>query len=403
MSGVFVPDALRPLLRPVAELTEYPRNSQVHTEESVDELCRHILLDGWTRPLLVWRSPQDGKLYVAAGHRALRAALKLGMAAVPCVERSDWAERQFRTYVIWDNQSVKQEPWDAPVLRDELVELEAFAGPDGGEFDMALTGFDRDEVYAMVHGKAGRPGLTDDDAVPEAVPPRSKTGDVWLCGKHRVMCGDSTKAEDVARLMAGQKADAVVTDPPYGIGFKYASYQDSRAKWFDLIGRVVPMLRGLAPFVVMPCCGIDRMGWWYANHTPDWLLAWYKGSPGHRAQVGFNDWECILTWGKPPNQMHDYFQTACGFKDNPDHPCPKPVAWATWLVERAAEVGGRVVDPFLGSGTTLIACEKLDRVCYGMEIEPRYVDVAVRRWEQFTGREAVLEAAGDASARSPEA
>jgi len=387
---VLIPDALRPMLRPLADLTEYPRNAQKHTAEDVQRFIGVLRQFGWTQPIVAWA--HDGKLYISAGHLRYRAAKAAGLDAVPVLVREDWTEKQFRAYTIADNAWTKRAEWDIPILKDELVDL------DDGEFDLTLTGFDRDEVYAMVHGKAGRPGLTDDDAVPEAVPPRSKTGDVWLCGKHRVMCGDSTKAEDVARLMAGAKADAVVTDPPYGIGFKYASYQDSRAKWFDLIGRVVPMLRGLAPFVVMPCCRIDRMGWWYANHAPDWLLAWYKGSPGHRAQVGFNDWECILTWGKPPKPMHDYFQTACGFKDNPDHPCPKPVAWATWLIERAAEVGGRVVDPFLGSGTTLIASEKLDRVCYGMEIEPRYVDVAVRRWEQFTGREAVLEAAGDAHA-----
>jgi hypothetical protein len=181
--------------------------------------------------------------------------------------------------------------------------------------------------------------------------------------------------------MGGEKAAAVVTDPPYGIDFEYASHDDSRAKWFGLMDAAVPVMRGLAPFVVMPCCGIDRMGWWYTNHTPDWLIAWYKGSPGHRSHVGFNDWEALLVWGKPPSQMHDYFQTACGFKDADGHPCPKPVAWGSWLVERAAGAGDLVYDPFLGSGTTLIAAHRLGRRCYGCEIEPRYADVILKRAE----------------------
>ena len=214
-------------------------------------------------------------------------------------------------------------------------------------------------------------------------------GRLRLRSRHRVLCGDSTKAEDVERLMAGKTADAVVTDPPYGIGFSYDTHDDDRAAWFQLMNKVVPMLRAMARFVVMPSCGIDRIGWWYKHHEPDWMLCWYKGSPGHLSKVGFNDWESHIVWGRPPKQMHDYWQTKCGFHVD-GHPCPKPVEYSAWLVERAAERDGLIYEPFCGSGTTLIAAEQLGRKCYGMEISPQYCDIIVRRWENLTGEKAVL-------------
>jgi DNA modification methylase len=202
-------------------------------------------------------------------------------------------------------------------------------------------------------------------------------GDVWEIGAHRLMCGDFI--DHCAKLVGDKFINAVVSDPPYGIGFKYASHDDSRDLWYDLMNSVIPVLRRVADFVIIPCCGIDRMGWWYETHTPDWIVCWYKGSPGHRSHIGFNDWEAHLVWGKPPKQMHDYFQTHCGFNDADGHPCPKPVAWAEWLVERAAEKDGTILDPFLGSGTTMVAAQQLGRKCYGMEIEPKYCAVILER------------------------
>ena len=180
------------------------------------------------------------------------------------------------------------------------------------------------------------------------------------------------------------RVDAVVTDPPYGIGFNYQGYMDTRASWYSLMDRAVPLMRRAGRFVVMPCCGIDRLGWWYQRHAPDWPIIWYKGSPGHRSHVGFNDWEMLLSWGKPPKQMHDYFQAPCGFDDN-GHPCPKPINWASWLVIRSALRHGVILDPFMGSGTTGVACINLGRRFIGIEIEPKYFDIACRRireaWE----------------------
>jgi site-specific DNA-methyltransferase (adenine-specific) len=188
---------------------------------------------------------------------------------------------------------------------------------------------------------------------------------------------------DCREILPDVSADAAITDPPYGLDFKYASYDDTRENWFQLMMAVVPLLRQCAPFVVMPCSRIDRLGWWYANHPPTWLIAWYKGSPGHRSFIGFNDWEPHLAWGKPPGQMHDYFQVRCGFEPKGNgHPCPKPIDWALWLIERATKPGGVVVDPFMGSGTTIRAAKDTGRRSIGIEIEERYCEVAAKRMAQ---------------------
>jgi len=195
---------------------------------------------------------------------------------------------------------------------------------------------------------------------------------------------------DCREVLPSLKADAVIADPPYGIDFEYASHDDDPAKWFQLMDDVVPLVRACAPFVVMPSCAIKRLGWWYQNHAPDWVIAWHKGSPGHAAVIGFNDWEPLLCWGRPHHPMHDHFQTRCGFDDS-GHPCAKPVAWSAWLIQRAVPVAGAVLDPFMGSGTTLRAAKDLGRKAIGIEIEERYCEIAAKRLSQkvldFTGSE----------------
>lgn len=186
---------------------------------------------------------------------------------------------------------------------------------------------------------------------------------------------------DSRELLPLLRGDAVVTDPPYGIGFQYASHVDDRDGWYALMDQIVPIMRAAAPFVVMPSCGIDRLGWWYANHEPRWIIAWHKGSPGHLSNIGFNDWESHVVWGRPWKQMHDHFQTPCGF-DDPRHPCPKPIEWGRWLVERAVRPGGCVLDPFAGSGTTLWAAKNLGRRAIGIEIEEAYCDLVIEKCAQ---------------------
>ncbi len=192
---------------------------------------------------------------------------------------------------------------------------------------------------------------------------------------YELFCGDCLK---VLPTLDTGSVDAVITDPPYGIDLRYASYSDTETAWYSLINSVMPELRRVARVVVMPSCAIKRLPWWYANHAPDWVIAWYKGSPGHASMIGFNDWEPHLIWGKPQYPMHDFFQTRCGFDDN-GHPCPKPIEWARWLVTRIVPCGGTVLDPFMGSGTTGVACLMEGRNFVGVELDPDYFAIAQRR------------------------
>jgi site-specific DNA-methyltransferase (adenine-specific) len=175
------------------------------------------------------------------------------------------------------------------------------------------------------------------------------------------------------------KVDAVVTDPPYGINFIYESYWDDLNNWTALMLHTVPLMRSAANVVVMPSCAIKRLSWWYSTFPPDWLIAWYKGSPGHLATIGFNCWEPHLVWGKPKKKVSDYFQSPLIIDSN-GHPCPKPVSYANWLVSRMSEES--VIDPFMGSGTTGVACMNLGRKFIGIEIEPKYFDIACERIDQ---------------------
>jgi len=175
--------------------------------------------------------------------------------------------------------------------------------------------------------------------------------------------------------------DAVVTDPPYGVDFDYAGYDDTHDAWAALMEDIIPKLKKAAPFVVMPAGDRMALRQMYIDHSPDWIIAWFKGSPGTRSPIGFNSWEPHLTWGKPYKAMHDAFQTRCGFELK-GHPCPKPLAWAMWLVQRAAPHGGTVLDPFAGSGTTGRAAKDLGRKAVLIELEERYCEIAANRMAQ---------------------
>lgn len=183
---------------------------------------------------------------------------------------------------------------------------------------------------------------------------------------------------DILPTLAAGSIDAVVTDPPYGANVPYASYVDTEENWYRLMVALVPEVKRIARFVVMPSGQIMRLKWWYDNFPPDWLIAWYKGSPGHVSKIGFNDWEPHVTWGRPVVPMHDYFHTRCGFTID-GHPCPKPIDWAMWLVSRAAPEGGTILDPFMGSGTTGVACIQTGRKFIGIEMDPGYFELAKRR------------------------
>ena len=349
-------------------------NVRKHDKINLDAIKGSLQRFGMQKPIVI-----DEKNIVRAGNGTLLAAKELGWKTIAVV-RSTLKDIEMVAYAAADNRTAELASWDEPALSEILQQLKL------DDFPLDSIGFDEEYLASI---KPPMEGNTDEDEVPEVDEKdiRVKDRDLFQLGEHRVLCGDCTVKDNVDRLMDGEKADMVFTDPPYGIGLDYNTYDDSEQKWFGLINKVMPILKQ-ADFIILPCCRIKALHWWYANHKPDWIMCWYKGSPGHRSHIGFNDWEPHLVWGKPKNTMHDYWQTKCGFEID-GHPCPKPVEYCEWIVSRAINTKDIVLDVFLGSGTNLIACEKTHRKCYGCEIDPYYVQVILKRWEDFTGKKAV--------------
>lgn len=179
---------------------------------------------------------------------------------------------------------------------------------------------------------------------------------------------------DTMSRMPDKFVDLIVTDPPYGIGLEYDTYVDTEEAWFELFDKLIPECIRVAKMVILPCCRIKALPHIYQTKPPDWLICWYKGSPGHRSFIGFNDWEPLLVYGKTDGcQMHDYFAFNNIEKmGNYGHPCPKPIKWSKWLIARASKEGNLIYDPFMGSGTTAIAAHEMKRNWIGSEISEKY-------------------------------
>lgn len=186
---------------------------------------------------------------------------------------------------------------------------------------------------------------------------------------------------ELMREIPDGSVDAVITDPPYGVGIDYGVYHDTADNWKAMFLQLIPEARRIATMVILPSCRMKMLPFIYQNVPPDWLICWHKGSPGTASFIGFNDWEPLLVYGKNKGvQMHDYFSIHNTEKmGSYGHPCPKPVGWAEWLVSRATKEGQTILDPFMGSGTTGVACVKLNRNFIGMEINPQYFEIAQRR------------------------
>ena len=385
-------------LWPLDRLQPYAKNARTHSDEQVDQIAASIREFGFTNPILV--DSADG---IIAGHGRLMAAKRLGLAQVPVIVLDHLTDAQRRAYILADNKLALNAGWDDAMLAKELRELEA----DG--FDMDLIGFSEDELAALMpEVEQMEPGSAD-DAVPEVpVQPVTVLGDVWVLGKHRVMCGDSTSIDAVEALMAGGKADMVFTDPPYGI--EYQSNWRPKTEKFDVLANDDQIL-DIAPIIEMFSTGwvfvwtswrvqtkwIDMFS---GFEYPTNIVIWHKpgGGMGDLKSTFSSDYEVALVWHRGAELCGKRIGSVWTInKDGAStyvHPTQKPVALSEEALDKTTRKGAVVLDLFGGSGSTLLGCEKTGRQARLMELDPRYADVIVKRWQDFTGKRATLEADG---------
>ena len=374
----------------VEKLIPYVKNSRTHSDGQVAQIAASIKEFGWTNPILV-----DGESGVIAGHGRLLAARKLGQKEVPVIELAHMTESQKRAYVIADNQLAMNAGWDTTLLSLELADLKEQG------FEMDVLGFDPKELDKLLEPEQVD-GLTDEDAVPEApVEPKTKLGDIYQLGNHRLMCGDSTSIDAVEKLMDGQKADMVFTDPPYGVDYKGIN-NDDRGGLEELLrgsfgNYFATSKSGAACYVFHSdkCADIFHQVFREFFHFSS-MIIWAKNSLTlSRTDYQSQHEPCLYGWMK--DGSHSFYgdrKQVSVWKFDKErvegHTTPKPVALIERALQNSSKGGDVVSDLFGGSGSTMIACEKLGRQARMMELDPKYCDVIVKRWEDFTGKKAVL-------------
>lgn len=376
-------------------IKKYTNNSRTHSDEQIQQVVNSIEEFGFTNPILV-----DDKNQIIAGHCRYEAAKILGLETVPCIELLHLTDDQKRAYVIADNKLALNAGWDFDILRAEFELLKI------GEFDLGLTGFTPDEL-ADIFPLDEVEAFCDEDSCPE-VPeePITQLGDVWLLGEHRLMCGDSTSIDAVDKLMDGVKADMVFTDPPYGINEETDRDFASRTRLakgnkFNKIIGDDSIDTALAAYSICETLS-DIICYWggnyYAHKIPAsscWIV-WDKRC--EEKQRDMNS-DCELAYVKHPNKksVRIFRHLWKGMIKESEqgqsriHPTQKPIALAEWCLNELNQKGKTVLDLFGGSGSTLIACEKLKRKCFMMELSPAYCDVIIKRYEIFTGKKAIRE------------
>tara|TARA_R110002167_G_scaffold357622_1_gene573247 strand:- start:24 stop:1199 length:1176 start_codon:yes stop_codon:yes gene_type:complete len=369
----------------IGKLTAYENNSRTHSDDQIKQIVASINEFGFTNPILI--NPDNG---IIAGHGRLTAAIELGMDKVPCIVLDGLTEAQERAYVIADNQLALNAGWNMDILALELADLKDMA------FDIDLIGFDDDFISGLLHKDTE--GLTDEDAVPERPEdPVSVLGDLWILGNHRLLCGDSTSIDAVEKLMDGLKPNAIFTDPPYGIGLDKEGQKIGKSQAYGAVMNDHSSDVAKDAFRLAQAMAVPELYFWGANHYSSVLpdsSCWIVWDKQGGKSVTYADCELCYTNIDKPVRMFTHIWD--GFRRDSEkrktrvHPTQKPVKLFVDIWEKF-NTGQVVMDLFLGSGSTLIACESSDRVCYGMELDPKYVDVIITRWQDFTGKEAVLQ------------
>ncbi len=385
--------------RPTAKLVPYAKNARTHSQAQVGKIAASIEEFGFTNPVLI--DEQDG---IIAGHGRVMAAQLLGLPTVPCIVLTGLTPNQRRAYVLADNKIALESGWDKDLLSEELEALSL----EG--YDLSLTGFNENELLNLLESDNEETGA--DETPPPPVIPASQAGDVWLCGDHRVMCGDSTDPAAVAALCGGGVA-LWITDPPYNVAYvgktaealkiQNDSMSDTAFRQF-LVDAYKAADAAMKPGAVFYVWHADSEGYNFRAAAQDagWqvrqCLVWNKNS----MVMGRQDYQwkhepCLYGWkeGAAHHWGNDRAQTTVlDFKRpsrNGEHPTMKPVELFAYQIANSSRSGDIVLDSFGGSGTTMIACEQLGRRARLMELDPVYVDVIVRRWQQFTGKKATRE------------
>lgn len=388
----------------LAKLIPYARNARTHSEEQVAQIAASIREWGWTSPVLCDETGQ-----IIAGHGRVLAARKLGLREVPVMTATGWSEAQKKAYVLADNQLAMNAGWDNDLLKLELQDLSEL------DFDLDLIGFDEKALAGLLADKTE--GETDPDEVPdEPLQPVTREGDLWLLGKHRIICGSSTDAHTVEAVLNGVKPHLMVTDPPYGVEYdpewreraglngpkaaKGKVLNDDKADWRDawalFPGDVAyvwhaGLYAGIVGDSLLACdfqlrsqiiwaksVMVMSRGDYHWQHEPCWYAV-RKGKVGH------------YDGGRKQTTLWEIEKPR---KSETGHGTQKPVECMKRPIENNSSPGQAVYEPFSGSGTTIIAAEMTGRSCHAVELNPAYVDVAVIRWQNFTGQKAILESTG---------
>jgi DNA modification methylase len=448
-----LPDQIE--LIPLDRLIPYARNARTHSDSQVAQLAAAIREFGWTNPVLV-----DQDAGIIAGHGRVLAAQRLGMAHVPCIRLAHLTEAQKRALVLADNKIAENAGWDQQLLADELQALSEM------NFDLGFTGFGEQEIAELLaQAKPSESGRDPDEApaVNTAAAPTTLLGDVWLLGSHRLMCGDSTRPEQMRRLVADEKVDCVWTDPPYNVAYgdKADTLNSNRntsailnddmddAKFREfLLGfyRVAEdvMRPGASIYVAHAETERDNFtsafleagfklsgvviwrkntlvlgrsdyqwihepilyGWkqgashrWYGGRKQVTVQEYGDSSPfvqraDGRWQIALGDWILVVDGAAHVEEVLPSVLREEKPRRNDVHPTMKPVALIERMLRNSARRGAKVLDPFGGSGSTLIACERLGMCTRLMELSPNYCDVIIRRWQEYTGNVATLEVDG---------
>tara|TARA_R110000782_G_scaffold263372_1_gene355989 strand:- start:381 stop:1598 length:1218 start_codon:yes stop_codon:yes gene_type:complete len=379
-------------IKKVSDLIPYVNNSRTHSEEQTIQIASSISEFGFTNPVLI---DEDNNLI--AGHGRLLAAKKLGIEEVPAIVLIGLTKAQKKAYVIADNQLALNSGWDLDMLKLEIEGLNEL------DFDINLLGFEDDFLDGLLEEEPGE-GLTDEDEVPEPPEkPISVLGDIWQLGNHRLMCGDSTSIDAVDKLMDGQKADMVNTDPPYGVS--YQSNMRTKSDKFEVLKNddvfldIAPVIEACSNGWVFVWTSWKVLTTWIEQFEsfgyPSNQVIWFKGGGGigDLKKTFSSDYETALVWHRGSEltgkRIGSVWKVGKDSATDYTHPTQKPVALAEEAIDKTTKAKARVLDLFGGSGSTLLACEKINRSAFLMELDEKYIDVIIIRWQDFTGKEAI--------------